>query len=514
MSNPQTSGPLAARAQAEPARVLRVSRLSKSFPGLKALDEVSVDVAAGEIVSVVGQNGSGKSTLVKVLAGLYRPDPGAVIEHSEMRFIHQDLGLVSTLSTVENLEIGTRLGRAGLLPIRGHDERRAAEAAVRRFGGDFDVSVPVSELAAAERTIVAIARAMSDWSPPHGVLLLDEPTAALGSEEVERLFSAVRLVAEAGAGVVFISHRLDEVLGISHRIVALRDGRVVADVPASEVNHERLVSLIAGRAIAEAKVSRHARDAVALRVRGLVAGTVRRADLEIREGEILGVTGLLGSGRDDIAAAVFGALQRDGGEISVAGHSVPANDPTESIRHGLALVPADRLRHGGVMSLTARENLTLPSLALTSRKVAFAPISRRAERLEADQWAERVELQPPLPERTMQLFSGGNQQKVVIAKCLKTKPKVLLLDEPTQGVDVGAKVAIYALISEAAALGTGILVSSSDLKELITLCDRVLVLRDGRLASELQRRELSEVRLVNENLGLEDDLDIQPSFAR
>jgi ABC-type sugar transport system ATPase subunit len=511
MGDPQSADSFDGRAQAEPARVLRVRRLSKSFPGVKALDGVSLDVVAGEIVSIVGQNGSGKSTFVKVLAGLYPPDPGAMIEHQELRFIHQDLGLVSMLSTVENLDIGHRLGTGALLPVRGQDERRAAEEAVRRFGGDFDVAKPVGELAAAERAIVAIARAMADWSPPDGVVLLDEPTAALGGEEVDRLFAAVRTVADAGAGVVFISHRLDEVLGLSDRIVALRDGRVVADVPASEVDHERLVSLIAGRAIAETKIAHHEQHGpTALRVESLVAATVRGVDLEVRKGEIVGVTGLLGSGRDDLTAAIFGAVNREAGEVSVAGLAVPASDPTESIRHGLALLPADRLRHGGVMTLSARENLTLPSLALAPRTRAFAPFRRRLELRETADWISRVELQPPLPERPLQLFSGGNQQKIVIAKCLKLDPKVLLLDEPTQGVDVGAKAAIYALVNDAAVSGTGILVSSSDLKELITLCDRVLVLRDGRVATELKRDELSEHRLVSENLGL-NQTDSRPT---
>jgi ribose transport system ATP-binding protein len=503
-----------ARPQGEPTCVLRVRKLSKSFPGLKALDEVSLDVAPGEIVSIVGQNGSGKSTLVKVLAGLHSPDPGATIEHGELRFIHQDLGLVSMLSTVENLDIGRRLGAGGLLPVHGQNERRAAEEAVRRFGGDFDVARPVGELAAAERTIVAIARAMADWSSPDGVLVLDEPTAALGGEEVDRLFAAVGHVARAGAGVVFISHRLDEVLGLSDRIVALRDGQVVADVPASEVDHDRLISLIVGRAIAKAKLDRHERGVTALRAKGLFAATVRGVDLEIRQGEIVGATGLLGSGRDDLAAAIFGGVARQNGEVSVAGRAVPPDDPTQSIRHGLALVPADRVQQGGVMTLSARENITLTGLALARRRLALARFDRRAEKRETEQWISRVELQPPLPERPLQLFSGGNQQKIVIAKCLNARPQVLLLDEPTQGVDVGAKVAIYSLINDAAASGTGILVSSSDLKELMTLCDRVLVLRDGRVAAELQRHELSEARLVRENLGLSDqeEAELQPTL--
>ena len=482
---------------------LRIRGLSKTFPGLKALDDVSLEVATGEILAVVGQNGSGKSTLVKILAGIHSADPGASVEHRELRFIHQDLGLVSTLSTIENLDLGHPAGRQALLPLRRGRERVAAREAIRAFGGRFDVRRPVRELAAAERTIVAIARAMADWSPPDGVLVLDEPTAALGSEEVERLFHAVRVVADQGAGVIFISHRLDEVLGLCDRILALRDGRVVADVAASDVDHDRLVNIIAGRAIAEVKIAHRQRhDVLAFETRGLAAGTVRGVDLEVRAGEIVGVAGLVGSGRDDIAGAIFGAHPRENGEVFVAGNRVRAGDPVASIRHGLALVPADRLHHGAVMTLTARENLTLPSFAFAPARLALAPLQRRAERRDVAGWMRRVELQPPQPERALRLFSGGNQQKIVIAKCLSTQPRVLLLDEPTQGVDVGAKAAIYNLIDRAAADGTAILVASSDTKELMTLCDRVAVLRDGRVAAELNREELSEARLVSETLGL------------
>lgn len=491
--------------------LLRIANLSKSFPGLKALDNVALEVTAGEVVSVVGQNGSGKSTLVKVLAGIYSPDAGATIEHQELRFIHQDLGLVPSLSTSENLDVGHRLGRRGLLPLRGRKERAAAERAIRRFGGDFDVSKPIGDISAAERTIVAIARAMSDWSPPRGVLVLDEPTAALGGQEVDRLFDAVRRVAAEGAGVIFISHRLDEVLGLSDRIVALRDGQVVADVAASEVDHEGLVAIIAGREMAEIALERHhSSAALALQARGIVTQTLRSVDLELRQGEILGITGLLGSGREQLAAALFGATNREAGQVEVGSHVVRPNDPGASIRRGLAFVPADRGRHGAVMTMSARENLTLPKLGSLRRK--FGRLDREAERHETREWAARVELQPPSAERALQLFSGGNQQKIVIAKWLRIEPQALLLDEPTQGVDVGAKAAIYTLIDEAAAAGTGVLVSSSDVKELMTVCDRVLVLCRGRVTAELRRDELSEARLVSESLGMSGKAELQPTL--
>jgi ABC-type sugar transport system ATPase subunit len=480
------------------AALLRIAGLSKSFPGLKALDDVSLEIRSGEVVSIVGQNGSGKSTLVKVLAGVYAADSGGVIEHRDLRFIHQDLGLVATLSTIENLDIGRRAPAWGLRPSPRRSERQAAEQAVRRFGGDFDVRTPVGRLSAAERTIVAISRAMRDWSPPDGVLVLDEPTAALGGEEVGRLFEAVRRVAEQGAGVLFISHRLDEVLGLSDRVIALRDGRVVATGDAGQVDHDWLVNAIAGRVLSTHRPHRQPPGAdVALRVEKLSTDVLHDVDLRLRTGEVVGVSGLLGSGREQLAEAIFGATRRHGGSIVVSERTVPADQPRASIDNGVAFVPADRARYGAVMSLTARENLTLPQLRSLRR--TFGRLDRAAENRETREWVDRVELHPALPDRPLRLFSGGNQQKVVMARWLRIMPKVLLLDEPTQGVDVGAKAAIYDLIDTAAAAGTAVLVASSDAAELLSICDRVLVLRHGRVAAELPRDEFSEARLLSES---------------
>jgi ribose transport system ATP-binding protein len=482
--------------------VLRVAGVSKTFPDLRALHNVALEVGAGEIVSIVGKNGSGKSTLVKILAGLHNPDPGARIEAGELRFIHQDLGLVPSLSAVENLALGRpeRRGEA-LRPLQRRQERRAAAAAVARFGGAFDVTCPVSELSAAERAIVAIARALDRWEASNGVLVLDEPTAALPAREAAQLFEAIRAVAAHGAGVLFISHRLDEVLDLSDRIVALRDGSVVADLPVGEVDHHRLVSLIVGRAVEDVDTEHRVADgAPVLSVRGLRGGTLRGVTLDVRAGEIVGVTGLLGSGREDIAATIFGAHRATEGDVKVAGTLLAPGDPAAAIRAGVGLVPADRSRHGAVVTLSVRENLTLPMLAPLRR--AGRRVDVLAERTEVASWTRIVGLHPAHPERALAEFSGGNQQKVVLAKWLRTRPHVLLLDEPTQGVDVGAKAAIYEVVVHAASEGAAVLVASSDDKELALLCDRVLVLRDGRVATELPRGELSEERLIHESLGV------------
>lgn len=495
--------------------LLEVRGLSKSFPGLRALDDMSLTVGSGEIVALVGQNGSGKSTLVKALTGVHEPDPGAEIIVSDgsgevardgevaehLHVIHQDLGLVPALSVVENLDLAERYGWRALRPIPRRAERRRAQELLARFGGDFDVDALVRTLSPAERAIVAIARALADWDRPDRVLILDEPTAALHGEEVQRLFAAVRRVAAEGAGVVFISHRLDEVLALCSRVVALRGGRKVADVSAVDVRYDDLVRMIAGRDIAD----HGRRDAEPagperLSVSGIAGASVADASFRVRAGEIVGISGLLGSGREHLCGLVFGARARTRGEVRIDGRPIASSSPPAAIAAGAGYVPHDRQTEGAVMSMSAAENLTLPRLGPLTN--AAGHISRAAERREAQVWAARVELSPPEPERPLELFSGGNQQKVVIARWLRTDPGVMLLDEPTQGVDVGAKAAIYTLVVDAAGDGAAVVVASSDERELAAICDRVLVMRHGTIAAEVGGEELSEAALVSQNLGL------------
>jgi ribose transport system ATP-binding protein len=495
-------------------RLLTVERLSKSFPGLRALDDVGLAVDSGEIVALVGQNGSGKSTLVKILAGVQDPDPGALVTvlgpdgaarahdaSSSVHVIHQDLGLVEQLNTVENLDLGRRHGLGTALPTRKREEVEHARELLAQFDAHFDVTVPVGRLTPAERTIVAIARALDGWQHPRGLLILDEPTAALHSDEVGRLFTAVRRAAARGAGVIFVSHRLDEVMDLADRVVVLRDGRLVADTPVASLDHGELVRLIVGAELEDA-APRAARDPGerALRVRGLEGRSVRGLDLDIRAGEVVGISGILGSGREHVPALLFGALYRKGGTVLVGGTELPSGDPRAAIRAGVAYVPGDRRADGAVMTMPVRENLTLPNLRPLRRR--FGSLDGRAERREVASWVDRIALRPAVPERPLELFSGGNQQKVVLAKWLRNEPRALLLDEPTQGVDVGAKAAIYELVRDAAARGAAVLMASSDTAELAAVCDRVLVMRDGAACAELQGGDLTEERLVVEGLGL------------
>jgi ABC-type sugar transport system ATPase subunit len=506
--------------------LLQIERISKAFPGVRALTEVSFSVGAGEVVALVGQNGSGKSTLVKVLAGYHDPDDGLIkvrapdgqlvdrADHPEtLHCIHQDLGLVAQQSTVENLDISRPLGRRAFTPLRGQQEARRAREIVNQFGLQFDVNCPVGELAAAERTIVAMARALDRWTSPENVLVVDEATATLHEQEVRHIFEAVRAVARQGAGVIYISHRLEEIFELCSRVVVLRDGRVIADVPTGELDQDKLIELMSGRRLAAS--ARHTATKAAhrpvLSVRLLRGLRVQDVSFEVDEGEVLGVAGLLGSGREEIGGLLFGAAPRDGGSLMTPSGEVEALSPRSSIARGIGYVPADRAARGAVMTMSVRENLTLPRLGpVTSGGYR---LSKARERTEARHWIGRLDVRPDDPERAIKTLSGGNQQKVVLAKWLRNGPSVLILDEPTQGVDVAAKAAIYDLIDEIAAQGTGVLVASSETKELQQLCDRVLVLRDGRVVAELHGDEVTQHRLEQEVLGAGASPDL-PSERR
>jgi ABC-type sugar transport system ATPase subunit len=491
--------------QAQARVLLEVDRVSKTFGTTTVLSDVSFELRVGEVLAVLGHNGSGKSTLVKILAGVHEADAGGeirVADGEDLHFIHQDLGLVNTLSAIENLNVVSDVGWRGLMPLAARAERRRAREAIARFGGNFDVTVPLSAVSPAERAIVAIARALGGWEHAERVLVLDEPTAALHGNEVQTLLSAVKRLAAEGAAVIFISHRLDEVMGLADRVLVLRDGHVAANVRRGEFDHDGLVRLIAGRDLsAQASQRSHRRHERALGVRGLTGPRVRGLDFDLHEGEILGVSGNIGSGRERVAGMLFGAAEATGGELEVAGTTLAARDlsPATAIRLGIGFLPADRAAAGAVMTMTSRENLTLPRLEPFRRHLRRQ--DHRLERRETARWLDKLDVKPPELERTLQLFSGGNQQKIVLAKWLRLEPRVLLLDEPTQGVDVGAKASIYEFIISAAATGAAVLVSSSEAKELAMLCDRAIVMRDGEAVAEVPRPLLTESRLIRESLG-------------
>jgi ABC-type sugar transport system ATPase subunit len=495
-----------------PQVLLEVRDLSKTFVATRALRRVSLRVHSGEVVAIVGQNGSGKSTLIKVLAGFHEADAGgAVLVRGEnvppggsstpaLHFIHQDLALVPMLTTVENLRLAAGRGSGALRAVRPRREAREARAQLRALDADIDVTVPISQLTPAERAMVAIARALHGWERADNLLVLDEPTASLHQGEVARLFAAVRRVAAAGAGVIFVSHRLDEVEELADRVVVFRDGEVVADVPRGGYSQQELVKAMVGQDVRleVAKDPQGSTEEV-LRLEDLHGPRLAGLSLRVARGEILGISGLIGSGVETLGSVVAGGLARTSGTVAVAGRAIAPGNPRAALRAGLAHAPADRLRRGAVMTMNVRENLTLP--LLTPLRGWLGNLRHRAERSEVRRWVADLDVRPKDPELLMTQLSGGNQQKVVLAKWLRAGPDVLWLDEPTQGVDVAAKAAIHELIVAAVRDGAAAVVASTDAKELVALCHRVVVLDQGRVVADVPQAELSEERLVRESMG-------------
>jgi ribose transport system ATP-binding protein len=495
---------------------VEIRGLSKTFPGTRALVDVDLDVRPGEVHALVGQNGSGKSTLIKVLAGFHRPDDGATafvrgesyeLGDSEaahaagLRFVHQDLGLVPTLDAVDNLALGFgyEIGRASR--IRWRRQVARARASIEALGYHVNVRTPVERLEPIERTAVAIARALQGLDGHVALLVLDEPTATMPKPDAERLFEIVERVRRRGVGVLYVSHHLEEVFGLAQRVTVLRDGRAVATRPVAGLDKRQLVELMTGGFVdaQPADASQTAGEEEVLRVSGLGARELDGVELTVHAGEVVGVAGITGSGREELCPALFGGRPRTG-EVTVGGRPLEAMRPDQAVALGVGLVPADRHRDGLALAMSVRENLTLTDLQRFWRRFR---LHQRKERTDAAASIMQLAIRAPSAEAPVESLSGGNQQKVVLGKWLRVRPRVLLLDEPTQGVDIAATAEVHQLVDEAARQGAAVLVCSSDEDELERLSDRVVVLRSGRIVAEFRRPSITAQRLAQECLGLE-----------
>ena len=504
-----------------------MTAISKRFPGVVALDGVDFDVSAGEIVALVGENGAGKSTLMKILAGIHRADSGEVridgmpvTMHAPadaarlgIGVIHQELEVVETLDIAGNVFLGREPRRAG--PLRLLDRRRMeadTERQLARIGMRLSPRTSLRELSTAERQLVSIARALSMDAR---LLVLDEPTSSLGAKDAERLFELLRELVRlkqdpteearlpstslrpstpgptTATGIVYISHRLKEIEVLADRAVVLRDGRNAGTLPRESITHDRLVELMVGRAITTTPPAgaRTAGPAV-LQIDGLRTGRYPDTEvtLTLHAGEVLGVAGLTGSGRSEVAEAICGVGRRVAGQMTLNGQPLAINSPHEAIQRGICLVPEDRRRHGVVAAMTVRENVTLPSLTSYAR---FGLIDRASEESAVSQVTREVTVKAASLESPVATLSGGNQQKVALGKWLARKPRVMVFDEPTQGVDVGAKAEIHRLIRGLADEGAAVMMISSDIDEILAHSDRVAVMHDGRITGILARAECS-----------------------
>ncbi len=489
---------------------LSIRSLSKTFSGTTVLSDVDLDIQPGEIRALVGQNGCGKSTLIKVLAGYHDPDHGAEVtidgsplhlgvvgaaDAAGLRFVHQDLGLVTTLDAVDNLALGPGYdtGRGGLIAWR--KQRRIARKALTDLGYNIDVRRPMAELTVAERTAVAVARALSHRSAPARVLVLDEPTANLPGAEAERLFALVRRVRDSGVAVLFVSHHLAEVFDLCDSVTVLRDGKLVTTRPTEGLTEDELVTLMIGRSLEEydvhAAVTAHQGE-VSLSVEDLHGSVLKGLNFQIRSGEVLGIAGITGSGREEIALSLFGGVPRTG-TVTVNGKVLEPQRPDLAIDAEVGLVPAERHLNAAFLDFSLRENVSIVEPGIFSR---MGLLSSRLEKSDVQGWLEKLRVHPKGTEIPLANLSGGNQQKVVLARWLRRNPRLLILDEPTQGVDVGAKADIHALVDVAAASGAAVLVASTDNTELERLCDRVLVLYGGVVVDEMHRPHLNSDRLT------------------
>jgi ribose transport system ATP-binding protein len=517
------------RASVNPPPFLEVRNVCKSFPGVRALDAVSLHVHRTEVLALVGENGAGKSTLMKILAGIYRPDAGEIyLEGRHVQFtsvadalrsgivlIHQELNLAENLSVTANLFLGRETVRGGSL---GWLNRRAMNVAARalldRVGLGVRSDQRVGDLPPGQRQLVEVARALGQNAR---LIIMDEPTSSLTQRETEQLFGVIHDLKGQGVAVVYISHRLVEVGRVADRVTVLRDGRNVGDLAKDKINHDAMVRLMVGRDLKQLYPRRHAdkRGPIRLEARNVTysGGPSKPASFVVCGGEIVSMAGLVGAGRTELAEALFGLRKLTGGEVLLDGRPLRVRHPKRAIAAGLLLAPEDRRLHGLVLSDSVLRNLSLPNLLSLSGPLGWV-FGGRERRLARDM-AARLNVKASGLWQVVGQLSGGNQQKVVLGKWLARMPKVLILDEPTRGVDVGARSEIYSLMDQLAAAGVALLMISSDLEEVLGMSDRVLVLHEGRIAGELSRDALSQeavMRLATGgSLGSVGAMDPRPS---
>lgn len=491
----------------QPSPRLEVREIVKSFPGVKALKGVSLRLMPGEVLSVVGENGAGKSTLMKILAGVQSQDSGQIlVDGKEKSFrsvsdamgngiaiIHQELNLADNLEIGANIFLGREPQAFGVI----NNSRINQEAAklLDRIGLNVSPRMLVKELTVGQQQMVEIAKALSINAR---VLIMDEPTSSLSTGESAKLFQVIRDLRDAGVSILYISHRLAEVQDLSDRVAVLRDGENAGELIRGEVTHDSLVRLMVGRDISRFFVrSPHPQGEVAIEVKDVVttAWPQHRINLNVKSGEIVGVAGLVGAGRTEMLRTLFGVDAPISGSIEVGGRTVTLKSPQNAISAGIALVPEDRKQQGVVLDMVIRQNIGLASLNQHSRFGGF--LNFEVEKQQSSEMSQRLSVKAPNDQHRVGNLSGGNQQKVVLGKWLALKPRVLLMDEPTRGIDVGAKQEIYQLMDELAGQGIAVLFVSSEMEEIIGMSDRVIVMHEGRISGELNREQLSEESIMN-----------------
>jgi len=484
-------------------KLLEFRNISKTFPGVKALDDVSLDLNPGEVHVVVGENGAGKSTMMKIISGVYAPDRGELLlddiplgrntpkiaEQHGIAMIYQELSIVPELSVMENIFLGHEIRHGILIDRKAMDKR--AEELLASIGVKVSPGTLVKNLSIANQQMIEIAKALSKNAR---VIVFDEPTSSLTDAEIKELFRIITALRGKGVGMFYISHRLEEIFEIGDRITIMRDGRKIATAPIAEMDMGKVVEGIAGRRI-ENVFQRHfpAKGEILLELKDLCGERFQHVNLNVRAGEIIGLAGLVGSGRSEVVRSAFGIDPYSSGEVLVRGKKMPRNNPQRLAREGVAFLPEDRKREGLALSLSIRENAVISALR---RLNPLTIVDGRRERATVRDFVRKLGISSPTIEKLVHFLSGGTQQKVVLAKWLITEASIFIFDEPTRGIDVGSKSSIYSLMDELVGLGAGIVMISSELPEVLGMSDRIYVMAQGRIAGEIEREEADHVSVI------------------
>ncbi|WP_051254686.1 sugar ABC transporter ATP-binding protein [Halobacillus kuroshimensis] len=493
--------------------ILQMKNISKTFPGVKALDNVQLEVKKGEVHALIGENGAGKSTLIKILAGIHQPDPGAEFyfegKDAEIKkpidatlkgvsIIYQDLSLFPNLSVAENIYIGRDSGKKAWKKVNWKNIKRISEKALKELEVDVDINTKVEQLSIAQQQLIEIARAMAFESK---LIVMDEPTSSLSSSEVEKLYRVVDKLSAQGISIIFISHKLKELFRLSDRFTVLRDGKYVGSYDVDTIDEAKLVNLMVGREVTyEKNQSQVKTGEVIFEVRDFSkSGNFKDISFQLREGEVLGITGLVGAGRTELAQSIFGINKKDQGSLEIHGEPVDIRSSEDAVKKGVAYVPEARQTQGLVLDQSIINNISLPVIDKLNNKFKF--IDRKIEVEMAQQYIKSLDVRPSLPELPASKLSGGNQQKVVIGKWLSAQPKILIIDEPTNGIDIGAKTEIHKLLRRLANEGIGVIMISSELPEVLAVSDRILVMRNGKISGEMDVNQATQEKIMNYALG-------------
>lgn len=483
--------------------ILTLKNITKEFPGVKALDDVTINIERGTIHGLVGENGAGKSTLIKILAGIYQPNKGEIIlDGKPCRFnspiearragisvVHQEIKLAEPLSVAENMFLGNVQLKNGLVDWKGM--RRRAREIVEDLGMDIDINAQVSSLTVAKKQIVEIMHAINNNSR---ILIMDEPSAVLTDRELEVMFRIVKQLRDKGITIIYISHRLDEIFGLCSNVSVLRDGRHIDTIPVASIDRQGLINMMVGREMGQEYPKEVGNvGGTILEVKNLSRGILQDISFEVKSGEVFGISGLVGAGRTELARAILGIDKPESGEVYVRGKKVHYRTFADAIRDGLGLIPEDRKLQGLVQIMSVKRNTTLVNM---KRVLRAGVISSSLEEKLSKEYADKLHVVTPSMETEVQYLSGGNQQKVVIAKWLFQNSEILFLDEPTRGIDVGAKVEIYRLINRMAKEGKTIIMISSEMPELLGMCDRIMVMHEGHKMGELNAAEATQEKIM------------------